>query len=75
MHIYMMITIIYVACPDIPSVTSLNPKHSITDQWWGLGLELHTTIITIYTSSYTSNATGSKLGCDKKIIGWKLEVG
>ena len=24
--------------PDIPSVTNLNPKHSITDQWQGLGL-------------------------------------
>ena len=62
-----MINLICSACPDIPSVTSLNPKHSITDQRWGLGLELHTTIITIYTSSYTSNATGSKPGCYKYI--------
>ena len=37
-------------------------EHSIIDQRWGLGLELHTTIITIYTSSYTSNAMGSKPG-------------
>ena len=28
----------YATCPDIHSVTNLNPKHSITDQWWGLGL-------------------------------------
>ena len=28
----------YAACPDIHSVTNLNPKHSITDRWWGLGL-------------------------------------
>ena len=28
----------YAACADIPSVTNLNPKHSITNQWWGLGL-------------------------------------
>ena len=28
----------YAAFPDIPSVTILNPKHSITNQWWGLGL-------------------------------------
>ena len=55
----MMTNIIHAACPDIPSVTNLNPKHSITDQWWGLGLELHTTIIKIYTS----NATGSKPQC------------
>ena len=36
---------IYAACPDIPSVTNFNLKHSITNQWWGLGLELHTMII------------------------------
>ena len=24
---------------------NLNPKHSITNQWWGLGLYLHTMII------------------------------
>ena len=29
--------LICVACPDTPSVTNSNPKHSITDQWWGLG--------------------------------------
>ena len=28
----------YTACPDIQSVTNLNPKHSITNQWRGLGL-------------------------------------
>ena len=67
MHIYMMTNIIYAACPVIPSVTILNPKHSITDQWWGLGLELRTMIITIYTSC-TSNATGSKTGCYKLIV-------
>ena len=36
---------IYVACRDTPSVTNFNLKHSITNQWWGLGLELHTMII------------------------------
>ena len=24
---------------------NLNPNHSITNQWWGIGLELHTMII------------------------------
>ena len=38
MRVYMMTNIIYAACPDIQSMTNLNPKHSIIDQWWGLGL-------------------------------------
>ena len=29
---------IYAACPNTPSVTDLNLKHSITNQWRGLGL-------------------------------------
>ena len=36
---------IYAACPDTPSVTNFNLKDSITNKWWGLGLELHTMII------------------------------
>ena len=52
---------------------NFNPKHSITNQWWGLGLYLHTMIITIYTS-YTSNATGSKPGCYKIYFQNMLDV-
>ena len=49
----MMTSIIYAACPDIPSTTIQIPKHSITDQWWGLDLYLHTMIISnIYIIIY-----------------------
>ena len=41
---------------------NFNPKHSITNRWWGLGLWLRAMIITIYTSC-TFNAMGSKMGC------------
>ena len=68
MHVYMMANIIYAACPDIPSVTNLNPKHSITDQWWGFGpLAPHQDHYNIYTS-YTFSATGSKPGHYTKLL-------
>ena len=66
MHIYIMLKLNMCRMPRYTFGDNLNPKHSITDQWWGFGLQLRTMIIyNIYIYiyiSYTFNVTGSKPG-------------
>ena len=61
MHIYMMTHIIYTACPDIQSVANLNPNIAWPINGGALAFSSTPWSFTICTS-YTSNATGSKLG-------------